>query len=285
MTRRVDLDREKDIEYVMKLAIDKGIKSIYRTHPIFQGSEKLLLDHINYDSLRNKAEEIYSELVQNKIYGERARKYIETELTDYVNSGNFFDEKGTEIIGIGAIKEKPNLLEKMTSFLRGSSGGQEELNKTMQTLHDLYLFYKSGEYDKKIPELNESFDKVEQYLTRLEKGNFVPAMANILESYGKIDKRTADHWRKSSQRHKRDVKEGEEHIKEIKKSIESYVSPQKVAAAIIGGIGMLLMLFNLQITGAVIGENSTLSAGIIGVAMILFASLLYLRPLKKGFKK
>jgi hypothetical protein len=60
---------------------------------------------------------------------------------------------------------------------------------------------------------------------------------------------------------------------------------QNMAASIIGFAGVLLMLFNLRITGAVIGGDSPVTAGIVGVFMILFALLLFFRPLKRTFKK
>jgi hypothetical protein len=60
---------------------------------------------------------------------------------------------------------------------------------------------------------------------------------------------------------------------------------QKIAAPIVGFLGLMLMIFNLRITGAVIGEDSTVTMGAFGVFMIFFALLLYTRPLKRNFKK
>lgn len=59
----------------------------------------------------------------------------------------------------------------------------------------------------------------------------------------------------------------------------------KISSAVIGFIGTFLILFNLNITGAVISDGSTVTNGIIGVFMVFLALLLYLRPLKKSFKK
>ncbi len=59
----------------------------------------------------------------------------------------------------------------------------------------------------------------------------------------------------------------------------------KISSAVIGFIGTFLILFNLNITGAVISDESTVTSGIIGVFMVFLALLLYLRPLKKSFKK
>ncbi len=60
---------------------------------------------------------------------------------------------------------------------------------------------------------------------------------------------------------------------------------QKIAAPIVGFLGLMLMIFNLKITGAVIGEDSTVTIGAFGVFMIFFALLLFVRPLKRNFKK
>ena len=46
-----------------------------------------------------------------------------------------------------------------------------------------------------------------------------------------------------------------------------------------------MTLFNLRLTGNVIGGDSNVTLGIVGVFMIFFALLLALRPLKKSFKK
>ena len=78
--------------------------------------------------------------------------------------------------------------------------------------------------------------------------------------------------------------------KNIPKGLEEIFAPEKetskkVAAAILGFIGTFLILSNLSMTGAVIGGDSTITKGIIGIFMIFFALLIYLRPLKKSFKK
>jgi hypothetical protein len=80
--------------------------------------------------------------------------------------------------------------------------------------------------------------------------------------------------------------------KNIPKSLEEIFSPKeeeketgkKIAAAILGFIGAFLILFDLNMTGAVIGGDSTITKGIIGVFMIFFALLIYLKPLKKALK-
>jgi len=81
-----------------------------------------------------------------------------------------------------------------------------------------------------------------------------------------------------------------------RKGLESYIlkdeeeekkkekTAQSVAASIIGFAGIMLIIFNLNITGAVIGGNSSITFGIIGVFMIFFALLLFFRPLKRSFK-
>jgi hypothetical protein len=59
---------------------------------------------------------------------------------------------------------------------------------------------------------------------------------------------------------------------------------QRIAASVIGIFGIMLMTFNLTITGAVIGENTSISIGTIGMFIVFLALLLFLRPLKKSFK-
>lgn len=71
--------------------------------------------------------------------------------------------------------------------------------------------------------------------------------------------------------------------KEKKEQIGKHILPQKLAASIIAFIGFMLMVSNLDITGSVIGGDSEITAGIIGVFFLFFALLLFFRPLKKKF--
>ncbi len=73
--------------------------------------------------------------------------------------------------------------------------------------------------------------------------------------------------------------------KKLKNNPERYSNIQKVSAILIGFFGISLIISNLNMTGAVIGGTSTFTSGIIGIFMIFFSLLLYLRPLKKTFNK
>lgn len=267
--------REKDIQYIMDTATKHGIELIYQKHPVFQGTDKLLLNHVDFNQLRKKSEEIYSNLLNNNIRGEKAKEYIEKELTDYVESGVFFNEKGNKIIARASFNEKPNLLEKIVSIFKPKSEGEKELNDIMGTIHNLGLLYQSKGYEKSVPQLNEQFKEAGKYLQKLGARGFVPAATSILEAYGQIDKRQADSWIKEySKIHKYDIKEGKEHIARIKSGIEAYISPQKIAATILGAIGLIQIMFNAKITGAIIGSTETPVSTLIG-ALTLFLSLLW----------
>ncbi len=275
---------EKDIQYLMDYAAKLGIQKIYQDFPIFRGAEKLLLKHMDWEKLRTKSEEIYSGLIKNNIRGERARDYIEKKLADYVESAEFFDQKGKEIVVEKGVNFEPNSWDKFVSFFKPKSEGEKELNNTMNTLHDLYLLYKSKRYEKSIPELKEPFQKVEKYLSRLEGSDFVPAAANIFESYGTADKREMDSWRREySKNFEKKVKEGKEHIKEVKSGLEGYLS--KVAASIFGICGLGMILSNFVITGAVIDAASKMTNNIVGGILIIVSMLMISRMYSKTLKE
>jgi len=59
---------------------------------------------------------------------------------------------------------------------------------------------------------------------------------------------------------------------------------RKTFASIMGFIGIMLMTFNLTLTGAVIGTETKITMGTIGMFIIFFALLLFFSPLKRSFK-
>ncbi len=275
--------REKDIQEIIRYAAKNGIESIYKNHPIFHGAEKLLLNHVDWEKLHDKAEEVYSNLLKNNIYGERANKYIKREIEDYVSSGKFFDEKGNKIIVEKSFKENPNLLEKIVSFFKPQSEGEKELTNTMGALHDLYTLYKSGGYEQSIPQLKGSFEKAGEYITKAGGVSILPAAANVLDAYG-VKKEISNSLRREyNKEHRKIIKKGKGHLEEVTLGLKKYAS--KIAASVLGVIGISLIIFSSKITGAVIDvQNSTISK-VVGACMIFGSLLLIFNLLKKKIKK
>jgi hypothetical protein len=71
----------------------------------------------------------------------------------------------------------------------------------------------------------------------------------------------------------------------IEKKKEESQAHQKIAASILGFVGIMIMLFNMNITGAVIGGNTQVKmGGIVGILLVFAAAFLFVNPIKRNFK-
>jgi|WetSurMetagenome_2_1015567.scaffolds.fasta_scaffold19078_2 hypothetical protein len=273
---------EEEIQYLMQYAAKLGVQAMYESQPAFKGAEELLMNHIDFKKLRGKAESLYSDLTKNRIRGDKAREYLQGELADYVTSAEFFDEEGNNIFVKRSIREeKPNFLERFASFFKPKSPGEEELNKNVMALRDAYAFYKSGGYDKDVPQLGETFGKVGKYLQEVKSSNFAPAMANIFEGYGVMPEKEANEWRRDANKNYReDLAMGREYVKEIKGGVKTYLAhkkyqvPERIAASILGIAGISLIAVSSKITGAVVGVSNNAPTIAFGSVLIIIAVLL-----------
>ena len=252
---------------VLKI-INDGIESLIKDNPRFENYQDYLKEHIDVKGIEKKFNDIYYDNTKNKsMKPQDARMDAYARTSMYVESGSLLDEKGKKVIAREG-KLEARLFDKI--FHRPRSQGEIYLNKVADASHELLKIAESGKYN--VPEMTKP-------LMKLQKLGFASPAIAILSENGLIDKSREKYLMK----HLYDrVDEG---MKEVNTGIEKYVVPEKVAAAVIGFIGVFLMLSNINVTGAIIGENSTISIGIVGVFMIFFALLLYLRPFKKGFKK
>lgn len=245
-------------------AVKQGIEAIVEEHPKFANFQPYLLKHIDHKKIQEKYFELYKE---SKGLGEQERiNYIYNELADYVASGSVLDEKGKEIILKNSLEEKTGFFHKL--FHKSKFDGEKYLNNTMEAFNDLYALFKSGDYAQRMPELTKS-------VATLHDLNFLDPAVDVLKEYGLIDSKKHRFLKENIYK-----RVGEE-SKKVVGGIERYIVPEKIAASIIGFVGIVLIIFNLNITGAVIGENYPITIGIIGVFMIFFALLLLFRPLKK----
>jgi hypothetical protein len=146
------------------------------------------------------------------------------------------------------------------------------MKNAMDAFDDLNILMKKGDYEKRLPEITNA-------VNTLYDLKFLEPAVEVLKEYNLASDRKINYLRKNI------YKRAKTETGNLIQGIEKYVVPQKIAAAVIGFIGTFLLLFNLNITGAVIGGDSNITMGIIGVFMVFFALLIYLRPLKKSFKK
>jgi hypothetical protein len=250
-------------------AVQQGIESIIGEHPKFANFQEYLLKHIDQKKIQEKFYNLYKEASNKGMNEKDAKKHIYKELTNYVASGDVIDDKGKEVILKEGLEEKTGFFHKI--FHRTKFDGEKYLNNTMEAFHDLYALFKSGDYAKRMPELTQS-------VATLHDLNFLDPAVDVLKSYGLIDSKKHKFLKENIYK-----RVGEESEKVIG-GIEKYIVPEKIAASIIGFIGVMLIVFNLNITGAAIGNSSNITIGITGVFFIFFALLLFFRPLKRSFK-
>lgn len=250
-------------------AVKQGIEAIVEEHPKFANFQEYLLKHLDKKKIQDKVYELYEEASKNKMNEKTATNYIHKELANYIASGAVLDEKGKEIILKNGLEEKTGFFHKLLHKSRFD--GEKYLNNTMEAFNDLYALFKSGDYSQRMPELTQS-------VTTLHDLNFLDPAVDVLKEYGLIDSKKHKFLKENIYK-----RVGEESEKVVG-GIEKYIIPQKIAAAIFGFIGIMLIVFNSNITGAVIGNPKASLSGFVGI-LVLFISLgLFLRAGKRNFK-
>ena len=262
--------KDKQTITLLNNAVQSGIELIIKEHPRFANFRDYLIKHIDQKKIQEKFFNLYKRASESGMNEKEASIYVHNNLSNYVASGSVLDEKGKEIILKSGLEEKTGFFHKL--FYRPKFNRGKYLDNTMEAFNDMYTLFKSGNYSERMSELVES-------VGTLKDLNFLDPAVDILKSYGLIDNKKHRFLKENIYRR------AKEESQKTVKGIENYFVPQKVAALIIGGIGVILIAFNLSITGAVVGNNFTITKEIIGVFMIIFASLLFLMFLKKSFKK
>ena len=280
-TKKEIKKNQKAIEGLIK----EGIEKMIEANPRFANYKGYFLRHADVKGVENMFNEIYEVSREMGYNSQEARNKAISETRNYISSGSMLDEKGKKALleqGSYLIldekskklikregKLERSLLQKITRPFKKTEG-TNYLDRTTETFNELLYIIKEGGYN--VPEVEKPLEKL-HYL-----GFASPAIALLAESK-LIDKKKERYLLKNLyETHK-------QYTKEVVSGIEKYVVPQKIAAAVIGFIGTFFLIFNLNMTGAVIGGDSNVTMGILGVFMIFFALMLYLRPLKKSFKK
>jgi hypothetical protein len=255
-------------QQVVNYIIKKGVESLVEEHPIFGNFQDYIVGHINQRGIWNKFNETYNNNLNKGMKPEDAKKSAYYAVENYVTSGNLLDEEGKKVILKEGLQEKTGFFRKV---FHKEKLGEKYLNNTIKTFRDLGDLIKSRDYAQKMPEIAEA-------INTLENAEFYYAATRILKEGGYIDDKKQKYILNNI------YKNLDEQPQKIISGLEKYVFPQKVAALIMSVVGLVLILLNLNITGAVIGGDSTITMGIAGIFMIFFALLIYLRPLKKSFK-
>ncbi|MDD5192394.1 MAG: LPXTG cell wall anchor domain-containing protein [Candidatus Nanoarchaeia archaeon] len=142
------------------------------------------------------------------------------------------------------------------------------LDRTTSAFRDLHKLMQ-GDYAKRMPELAKA-------VTDVYDAGFFDVAAKILYE-GKL----LNPWKYGMlqrQIHKR----AEAGVKYTTRTLESYVMPQKVAAIVLGIIGIGSLVINNSITGNVVGVSNPNIFGLLGgVLLLVSAGLLFFKKKKQ----
>ncbi len=263
-------EKEKNSEtnYISN-AINLGIKSIIKSHPRFANFQPYLLEHIDEDKLNEKIYNLHAEAQEKKLFGKEAKYFISKNLTEYVASGEIIDEKGKKVILKNSLEEKTGFFHRL--FHKPEFDGEKYLDNSMEAFQDLYALFKTGDYAKRMPELTES-------VSTLHDMQFLDPAIDVLKSHGLINDKKYKFLKEKIY-----SKVGEEYGKVVT-GIEKRIVPeayQKVAASVLLAFGAILLITNMEITGAVVGSLKHSVKGIIGISSMILSAVLFLNSKKK----
>lgn len=263
--------RKQDNNYINS-AIQEGINSLVKAHPRFSGFQEYLAKHIDTNKIGEKTQQLYNEAESMGYNGDRARQFIAKGIREYIASGEMLDERGKAVILKNSLEEKTGFLQRI--FKGKNNQGEKYLDNTMGAFQDLYSMFNSGNYAERMPELQES-------ISTLYDLQFLDPAIDVLKSYGLMD--TKKHKALKEQVYRRANEQSENLVSGIEKRV--MYSPQQVAASIIGFLGICLIIFNLKITGAVIGTSNFSISGIIGLFILFLSLIFFLKSSKKKIRK
>jgi len=257
-------------ENYLEEAIREGISSILKEHPRFAGFEEYFLKHIDKKKIRENISAL-----KNKTTGMSGYKlysFIYQEIADYVSSGEAFDERGKNVILKNSLEGKTEgrtLLQKL--FRKPKFDGEKYLDETMEAFGDLYSLFKTGDYSTRMPELTKSVETLYDL-------KFLNPAIDILKENGMIDSKKYSFLKKEV------YSRAQEASKNVVGGIEKYFSPQKIAASILGFLGISLFAMSSKITGAVIGARESDYYWIFGILMMIISVFILLSSKNKKHK-
>ena len=262
--RKKRMNKKQSTNSIINNAIEQGIDVILELHPRFKENQNYILRHIDKKKLNEKIEKIYENTRERGWSNEKKLEYIRKELTDYVATGAAFDEAGKEVILKSGLEEKAR-----SGLFRGWSArrrleGEKYLDNVIVAFQDLYSLFKTGEYAENMPEVADA-------VTTVYEMGFLDPAVDVLKHYNLISPKKYKVL-KGSIREKT-----EEGIGRAMSGIEKYATHKKVAAFILGILGILVLISSgIRITGNVVGNLSNTTTGIIGFFLILISLVFFI---------
>jgi hypothetical protein len=275
MAKKEHKDSKKEF---VNNAVNEGINAILKDHPVFGESRDYIAKHIDMRRLGERINEIYDEITEKHKYWNDRRKleYMHHAIADYVATGNAFDERGQETIFRKSLEERAGNGFLKGIFARRELKGERELERKLVAYHHLYDVVEKSGLSEEVPEVYEALKRM-----RILGGTVAPAIESMKYD-GLINEKTY-------RAYKRNIKESvaiNEPI--IHKGLENYVTPQKVAAMVLGVFGIVSFALKANITGGVISNYMTSDSFFLGIFSVVVALLLFFiqfNPRKKAVRK
>lgn len=276
-------NKQSKQEQIVNSAIQYGVQELLNQNPIFKGHENLLTNYIDQEKLNGKLNEKLKEIYD--AHGEKGKKelseedikYLTTEVADYFVSGEALTDKGREvIIGKGLEgKVSEGFWNRLfgLSKKKSSLDGIKYLNHAIDATNELSYLLKNEGAAKALP-------NVAKPLAELEKVKLLYPALRVLKANNWIDNTTYNRLADMA------YETAKQAPVQIAKAVEEglHNGYQKVAAAILGVLGVLVIASNLSITGNIIGNIPKTAPNFIGIILIVGALGLFLFKIKKTRK-
>jgi hypothetical protein len=265
-------------------AIQVGLNALISSEPELKNYAVLINNNIDAKKIYSFINGVKEELKKEDISYEEKKKTIYESLANYVASGNALKETARQTILERSHEGKfdRSFLEKIVEIFKPHKfEGEKYFEKSRNLYSDMYdILSQDKAAQEEIPELTKAAKAMKMY-------GYLDVALKSFKAHGMMDDKT---YKKLSQTlYKNTMTKSEEG----KKGLENYILSreheekqnevkQKIAASVLGFAGIMIMLFNLTITGAVIGENSQVKlGGIIGMILLFIGGFLFVKPLKK----
>lgn len=267
-------------------AVKAGLQSLI-SQPGMEYSNVFITHNLDKEKVYSVVDEIEKELEKQKITSpEEQYKIIYKGIASYVASGNALNDKGKKILLEKGSKGKldQSMLEKIASFFKPNKfEGEKYFEKASNAYRDMYDILSQNEVaQQEIPELTKAAKAMKMY-------GFLDTALNIFKTHGMMDEKlykqlSKELYQKTTIKAHKGMKGIEQYIMskdEGEEAVERQLAYQKVAAGVIGFLGMILIITNLRMTGAVVGGILQLTLGLLGIGMAAFSLLIFLKSQKK----
>jgi len=271
-------------EELTNKAVKVGLNALISSDPNLRNYAVLISNGLDNKKISQFVYGVEKKIKEENIPYEQHNETLYKSLANYVSSGNALKDTVRQTILEKGHDGKlhPSILEKIVEIFKPNKfEAQKYFEKSKNLYGEMYDILSQDEVaQNEIPELTKAAKAMKMY-------GFLDVALKSFKAHGMMDDKLYKSLSKTL------YETTAVKAAEGKKGLENYIisgkeegkqTAQKVAASIIGFLGIMIMIFNVNITGAAIGESSKATISSIGAFMIFFALLLFFRPLKKALK-